>query len=126
MPWQTDGDRVSVSGHLADLMATIMTAYDRDFPGGALGVSAGEYVMAAAMVLLEILIENLEGNEDATEFLARVSDTLSEDEDGNISIQTFALLADAAEHIDSIALASWLSAPVARAAIRELAATAFG
>ena len=34
MPWQSDGDNVSFSGPLADLMGMIMTAYDHDCADG--------------------------------------------------------------------------------------------
>ena len=122
---KTEGDNVSFSGPLADLMATIMTAYDQDCPDGACGISPGEYVTASAVVLREILLENLEGNTEAEEFLEHISDALQEDENGTVSIATFALLDETAEHIDAIALETWLSSPHARAAIRDLAESAF-
>jgi hypothetical protein len=124
MPWESKGDSVSFSGPLADLMGAIMTAYEQDFPG-AETPTAGEYVTATAVVLREILLENMEERGDSGEFFDRVSDSLSEDEDGNVQIATFSLLDDIAEQITTEALDQWLSAPQVRAAIMELASTAF-
>lgn len=125
MPWETDGDNVSFSGQLADLMVTLMTAYEQDIESGAVAVSAGVYVTSSAIVLREILIENLKGDPDAEEFLARVSDSLQEADDGTITISTFALLEDVAEHIDPAAVERWIADPAARAAIAELGTSAF-
>jgi hypothetical protein len=126
MPWENvEDDSVSFSGPLADLMGLIMTAFDQDYPDGSYDVTAGEYVTAAAVVLREVLIENLEQQGDASEFFQRISDALSEDEDGNIQIATFALLDDIAEQIDPGALDTWLGSAVVRSAIMELATTAF-
>jgi hypothetical protein len=125
MPWEANGDNVSFTGQLADLMGLIMTAYDQDIESGAVGVSAGIYVTSTAIVLREIVLENLEGNPDAEEFLERVSDSLTEAEDGTITISTFALLEDVAEHIDPAAVEAWIGDPAARAAIAELGTNAF-
>ena len=125
MPWENvEGDTISFSGPLADLMGLIMTAFDQDCAGGS-GPTAGEYVTAAAVVLREVLIENLEERGDDSEFFMRISDALSEDEDGNIQIATFALLDDIAEEIDPAALDTWLGSTPVRSAIMELATTAF-
>ena len=126
MPWENvEGDTISFSGPLADLMGLIMTAFDEDFAGGESAVTAGEYVTAAAVVLREVLIENLEEHGDASDFFQRISDALAEDEDGNIQIATFALLDDIAEQIDPTALDTWLGSAPVRSAIMELATTAF-
>jgi hypothetical protein len=125
MPWEANGDNVSFTGQMADLMGLIMTAYDQDIESGAVGVSAGIYVTSTAIVLREIVLENLEGNPDAEEFLERVSDSLTEAEDGTITISTFALLEDVAEHIDPAAVEAWIGDPAARAAIAELGTNAF-
>jgi hypothetical protein len=125
MPWEANGDNVSFTGQLADLMGLIMTAYDQDIESGAVGVAAGIYVTSTAIVLREIVLENLEGNPDAEEFLERVSDSLTEAEDGTITISTFALLEDVAEHIDPAAVEAWIGDPAARAAIAELGTNAF-
>jgi hypothetical protein len=126
MPWEAEGDGIRFSGHLTDLMALIMTAYDQDTESGAVTASPGVYVTATAVVMREILLEALAGQPDATEFLGRVSDSLIEAEDGTITMQTFQLLDDVAEHIEAIAYEQWLSDPAARAAIAEVAGNAFG
>ena len=125
MPWESSGDNVSFSGQLADLMGVLMTAYDQDIESGAVAVSAGVYVTSSAIVLREILLENLKADPDAEEFLARVSDSLQEADDGTITISTFALLDDVAEHIDPAAVERWIADPAARAAIAELGTSAF-
>jgi len=125
MPWESSGDNVSFSGQLADLMGVLMTAYDQDIESGAVAVSAGVYVTSSAIVLREILLENLKADPDADEFLARVSDSLQEADDGTITISTFALLDDVAEHIDPAAVERWIADPAARAAIAELGTSAF-
>jgi hypothetical protein len=126
MPWDNvEGDTLSFSGPLADLMGLIMTAFDQDCADPTGKPSAGEWVTAAAVVLREVLIENLEEAGDTSEFFQRISDALSEDEDGNVHIATFALLDDIAEQIDPTALTAWLGSGSVRAAIMELATTAF-
>ena len=125
MPWENDGDNVSFSGQLADLMVTLMTAYDQDIESGAVAVSAGVYVTSSAIVLREILLENLAADPEAKEFLARVSDSLQEADDGTITMSTFALLDDVAEHIEPEAIERWIADPAARAAIAELGTNAF-
>lgn len=126
MPWEADGDGVRFSGHVTDLMTAIMIAYDQDTESGAVTASPGVYVTATAIVLREILLEALAGQPDAEEFLQRASDTLVEAEDGTITMQTFRLLDDIAEHIEAIAYERWLADPAARAAIAEVAEGAFG
>ena len=125
MPWQSEGDNVSFSGPLADLMGAIMTAYDHDCADSTGTPTSGEYVTASAVVLREVLLENLEEQGDTSEFFQRISDALSEDEDGNVHIATFALLDDIAEQIAPEALDAWLGAAPVRSAIMELATTAF-
>jgi hypothetical protein len=88
-------------------------------------VPAGVYVTASAIVLREILLENLKNDPDAAEFMQRVSDSLTEDDDGTVTISTFALLEDIAEHIDPTAVEAWVSDPAARSAIAELGTHAF-
>jgi hypothetical protein len=83
------------------------------------------YVTATAVVLREILLEALADQPDAEEFLQRASDSLTEDDDGTVTMQTFQLLDDIAEHIESIAYEQWLADPAARAAIAEVAGSAF-
>lgn len=125
MPWQSDGDNVSFSGPLADLMGMIMNAYEQDCADGADHPTPGEYVTATAVVLREVIIEHFEEDAEAEEFLQKISDALHEDEDGTVHIATFELLDDIAEHIDPPALDYWLGAVSVRKAIVELATTAF-
>lgn len=125
MPWNQEGDSVSFSGPLVELMGLLMTAYDHDCADGTGRPTAGEYVTASAVVLREVLLENLDQQGDTSEFSERVSDALSEDEDGNVHIETFALLDDIADHIEPAALEAWVEADSVRSAIMELATTAF-
>ncbi|HEY5540998.1 MAG TPA: hypothetical protein VIL41_06050 [Coriobacteriia bacterium] len=126
MPWEADGDGIRFSGYLTELMTLIMTAYDQDTESGAVTASPGVYVTATAVVLREILIETLADQPDAAVFLKRVTDSLAEDEDGVVTIETFQLLDDVAEHIEAVAWEQWLADPAARAAIAEVAGNAFG
>ena len=125
MPWNQDGDNVSFSGPLVELMGLIMTTHDHDCADGSGRPTAGEYVTASAVVLREVLLENLEEQGDTSEFFERISDALSEDEDGNVHIATFQLLDDIADHIEPDALETWMGADSVRSAIMELATTAF-
>jgi len=125
MPWNQEGDNVSFSGPLVELMGLLMTAFEHDYPDGAKRPTAGEYVTASAVVLREVLLENLEERGDQSEFFERISDALSEDEDGNVHIATFELLDDIADHIEPDALEAWVGADSVRGAIMELATTAF-
>jgi len=124
MPWEhVEGDNVSFSGPLADLMQMIMAAYEEDCSTGDL--LPGVYVTAAAAVLREVLLENLDNDPEAEEFLEVISATLKEDEDGNIRIATFELLDEAAEHISPEALRLWIESSPVRGAILELASDVF-
>ena len=125
MPWESDGDNVSFSGPLADLMGLIMTAYDHDCADGTDQPTAGEYVTASAVVLREVILEQFEDDPEAEEFLQRITEALQEDEDGAVHIATFEILDDVAEHIDPPALEFWLGSMSIRSAIVELAMTAF-
>ena len=125
MPWTSEGDNVSFSGPLADLMGIIMTAYDQDVAAGTCTVTAGVYVTAAAVVLREVVIESLEGHTDAAEFLEFMEGTLHEEDDGTVQISTLPMLDSIAEHIDTAALEGWLGAPAIRDAIAELSVSAF-
>lgn len=125
MPWQSEGDNVSFSGPLADLMGAIMTAFDQDCVGETGQPTPGEYVTASAAVLREVLLENFEDDPEAAEFVENISDAMTEDEDGTVHIATFALLDEIAEHIDAPALDHWLGSESVRSAILELATTAF-
>jgi hypothetical protein len=125
MPWEADGDGIRFSGHLTDLMTVIMTAYDQDTAAGTITATPGVYVTATAIVLREVMLESLAEQPDAVEFLQRVSDSLEEDEDGTVTIETFQLLDDVAEHIEAIAWERWLADPSARAAIAEVAGNTF-
>jgi hypothetical protein len=125
MPWESRGDNISFSGQLADLMGLIMTAYDQDVESETVSASAGVYVTATAIVLREILLEALVEDTDAAEFLQRVSDSLHEADDGTVTIATFAMLDDIAEHIEPDAVERWIGDPAARSAIAELATSAF-
>ncbi len=69
MPWQSEGDNVSFSGPMADLMGLIMTAYEHDCTDGAEHPTPGEYVTATAVVLREVVIEQFEDEPEAEEFL---------------------------------------------------------
>jgi hypothetical protein len=124
MPWKADGDGIRLSGHLTDLMNLIMAAYDADTASGAVAASSGVYVTATAIVIREILLETLADVPDAEEFLERVGAALDEDEDGTVTIQTFALLDDVAEHIEAVAWEQWLADPAARAAIADVTGNA--
>lgn len=124
MPWETvEGDNIRFSGPLADLMNMIMAAYDADCPTG--DIAAGVYVTAAAAVLREVLLENLDNDPEAEQFLEEVSATLKEDEDGTIRIATFELLDATAEHIAPEALQMWIDSSPVRGAILELANDVF-
>ena len=125
MPWEADGDGIRFSGYLTDLMTVIMTAYEEDTAAGTVTASPGVYVTATAIVVREILLETLADKPDAGEFLDRVGSVLEEDDDGTVSIRTFALLDDVAEHIEAIAYEQWLADPAVRAAIAEVAGNAF-
>jgi len=125
MPWTSEGDNVSFSGPLADLMGIIMTAYDQDVAEGTCTVSAGVYVTATAVVLREVVIESLEGHTEAAEFLEFMEGTLHEEDDGTVQISTLPMLDRIAEHIDHVALESWLGSPAIREAIAELSVSAF-
>ena len=125
MPWEADGDGIRFSGHLTDLMTLIMTAYDQDTESGAIAASPGVYVSATAVVIREILLETLADDPEAAEFLQRASDSLSESDDGTVTMQTFQLLDDVAEHIENIAYEKWLFDPAVRAAIAEVTGNTF-
>ena len=125
MPWSSEGDNISFSGHLADVMAIIMTAYDQDVSAGSCDVPAGVYVTAAAVVLREVVIESLEGNTEADEFLEFIEGSLHEEENGTVTIATLPMLDRIAEHIEPVAIEGWMSAPAVRQGIAELATTAF-
>lgn len=125
MPWESEGDGVRFSGLLTDVMTAVMTAYDEDKAAGTVSVEPGIYVTATAVVLREIVIEALDDQADAAEFVQKLSDSLEEDEDGTITIQTFSILDDIAEHIEPIAWRQWIADPGARAAIAEVTSNAF-
>lgn len=125
MPWSSEGDNISFSGHLADLMAIIMTAYDQDVAAGTCSVPAGVYVTAAAVVLREVVIESLEDNPEAHEFLEFIEGSLHEEEDGTVQIQTLPMLDRIAEHIESVAIEGWMGSPAVREAIADLSTSAF-
>jgi hypothetical protein len=125
MPWETEGDGVRFSGHLTDLMTAIVGAYDEEIAAGTITADHGVYVTAVAIVLREILLEQLANEPEAVDFLKRVGDTLEEAPDGTVTIQTFALLDDVAEHIEDVAWRQWLADPAARAAIADVTANAF-
>jgi|GEM_PF-2268188 len=127
MPWEDSGDNVSFSGPMADLMGVIMAAFEIDYGNATDGPTPGEYVTATAVVLREVLLENFEDEPEgeAKEFVQRISDAMTEDEDGVVHIATFELLDDIAESIDEAALSHWLGSVPVRNAIQELAQTAF-
>jgi hypothetical protein len=125
MPWSSEGDNVSFSGPLADLMGIIMTAYDQDVASGVCDVSAGLYVTAAAVVLREVVLESLEGHAEAAEFIEFIEGTLNEEDDGTVQISTLPMLDRIAEHIDTAALEGWMGSSAVRDAIAELSTTAF-
>ena len=126
MPWEADGDGIRFSGHLTDLMTAIMTAFDLDTESGAITATPGVYVTATAIVVREIMLEGLADQPEAEGFLERIGGYLEEDEDGTVTISTFQLLDDVAEHIEGVAWEQWLADPAARAAIAEVAGNAFG
>ena len=123
MPWDIEDEGIRFSGPLVDLMGLIMTVYEEETAKGEFVVSQGVYVTAAAVVLREILLE-APAEPGSAELVARVTDYLHEDEDGVISIDTFALLDDMADHIEPAALQLWLDDPSARAAIADVTANA--
>lgn len=125
MPWETDGDGVRFSGHLTDLMTLIMTAYDQDTGSGAIAATPGVYVTAAAVVLREIVLEALADQPEAVAFVGKIGASLEEDEDGTVTVQTFSILDDIAEHIEATAWEQWIGDPGARAAIAEVSGNAF-
>jgi hypothetical protein len=121
MPWETEGDGVRFSGHLTDLMSAIVTAYKEESDASRVVCSTGAYVTATAIVIREILLEQLADEPQAAEFLVRVGDALDEDDEGTVTIRTFDLLDDVAGHIEGQAWQAWLADPAARAAIAEIA-----
>ena len=123
MPWTPEADGIRFSGPLGDLMELILTTYDEEAAAGRIAVPQGTYVTAAAVVLREILLE-APAEPGSEELIARVSDALHEDEDGMITIDTFAMLDDMADHIELDALEHWLSDPAARAAIADVTSNA--
>ena len=123
MPWTPEADGIRFSGPLGDLMDLILTAYDEEAAAGRIAVPQGTYVTAAAVVLREILLE-APPEPGSEELVARVSDALHEDEDGMITIDTFATLDDMADHIELDALRHWLADPAARAAIADVTSNA--
>ena len=125
MPWENQNDNISFSGPLADLMGIIMTAYDQDSATDTCMVSPGVYVTASAVVLREVLIESLESDTDAAQFVQHLSDALHEDDDGTVRIATFEMLDEIAEHISVDALEGWVGSPEVRAAINDLGTSAF-
>jgi hypothetical protein len=125
MPWEAVDDGIRFSGHLTDLMQTIMAAYEEDTKNGKVTTEPGVYITASAIVIREILLEQLAKNEEAAEFLDRVGDTLHEEPDGTVRMETFGLLDDVAEHIERVAWEQWIADPAARAAIAEVSSNAF-
>ncbi len=123
MPWTPEADGIRFSGPLVDLMGLIITAYDQEAAAGRIAVPQGTYVTAAAVVLREILLE-APAEPGSEELLVRVGDALHEDEDGVITIDTFAMLDDMADHIELDALERWLADPAARSAIADVTARA--
>jgi voltage-gated potassium channel Kch len=125
VPWEAEGDGVKFSGHLTDLMTLIMNAYAEDIDSGAVVASSGVYVTATAIVLREILLATLADQPDAEEFLARATESLSESEDGTVTMRAFQLLDDVAEHFETVAYEQWLADPAVRAAIADVADNSF-
>ena len=125
MPWETEGDGVRFTGYLTDLMTAIMEVYQEETAAGRVTASTGVYVTATAIVLREVIIESLPEEPGTADFIQRISDALSEDSDGTVSISTFQLLDDIAEEIDEAAWRRWLADPAARAAIADVASSAF-
>jgi len=125
MPWETEGEGVRFSGHLTDLMTAILAAYEEETRAGAITSNPGVYVTASAIVIREILLDQLAEQPEAGEFLARVEAALEEDEDGTVTVQTFQVLDDVAEHIEAVAWQAWIADPAARAAIAEVTNNVF-
>lgn len=125
MPWETEGELVRFSGNLSELMDRVMAAYEQDSTTGTATVASGVYVTATAIVLREILLEALAEEQEAAEFVRRLSDALEEEEDGTVTVQTLAILEDVAEHIEPTAWQQWLADAAAREAILEVASSTF-
>jgi len=123
MPWQAENDGIRFSGPLVDLMGLILTACEQETAAGNVAVTQGVYVTAAAVVLREILLE-APPEPGSEELITRVTDALHEDDDGVITIDTFAMLDDIADHVELPALESWLADPAARSAIAHVTASA--
>ena len=128
MPWTTENGGVRFSGHLADLMAIVMTAYDQDAASGACDVAPGTYVTATATVLRELVIESLEADSESAgpqgaAYLERISGAVTQDADGTVRIAIFAVLDDIAENTSAPALEAWLGTPAVRDAILKVATT---
>jgi hypothetical protein len=125
MPWTADGDSVSFTGPLADLMTLIMGAYEEG-PGTAEDApSAGAFITATAVALRGSLMDGLAEDTEAAEFVQRIDACLTENEDGSVTVSTFELLDDIADHIDLEPLQGWLTAPDIRGAIAQMAVEAF-
>lgn len=126
MAWEMNGDDVRFTGPIADLMTVIMNHYEEDAATPEFdGVEPGVYVTAVAVVLREVLLESLEENEEAAEFVARITGAVAEDEGGNINVATLDLLDDIAEHIDLDAVTRWFTDPTVRSAMIDLVNEAF-
>jgi hypothetical protein len=123
MPWEVEAEGIRFSGPLVDLMSLIMTAYDEENAAGRVAVLQGTYVTAATIVLREILLA-APPEPGSEELVARVTDALREDDDGVVTVDTFAMLDDMADHIELDAFERWLADPAVRAAIAEVTESA--
>jgi hypothetical protein len=104
-------------------MSQILAAHGEEMAAGRISVAQGTYVTAAAIVLREILLE-VPPEHGAEEFLERVNGSVHEDEDGVVTVDTFAMLDDIADHVELYALTGWLADPTVRKAIAEVTESA--
>jgi len=119
MPWEAEAEGIRFSGPLVDLMGLIMTAYEEETAAGTVDVVPGVWVTASAIVLREILLE-VPTDAISEPLIERVSSAMHEDEDGVVTIDTFAMLDDVADHVELEPLTHWLSDPAIRGAIADV------
>ena len=125
MPWENEAEGIRFSGPLVDLMELILGAWTAETEAGRVDVSQGVWVTASAIVIREVLLE-IEPDETSEPLVERVSAAMHQDEDGVVTIDTFAMLDDVADHVDMAVLALWLADPSLRAAIADVTNSAIG
>ena len=128
MPWVANEEGVSFSGELADLMSAIMTVYSEDATEEG-EPKPGSYTIAAALAMRGLLLDAFKGDDgddltaEAAEFVQKVEDTVTTDDEGTMNVQVFELLDAIAEGADIDRLCAWLQSEDVRSAVLETART---